>query len=110
MRAHSVDAKRRSDLRGVELGEASARSRSEVVQAAAGANARSDRLDGGRDALEVRRDRLDRAPILGVHELDHVLRAHRVEPVGLRVDVLAHGRITSAAATAHTRAAPLVAM
>src|SRR5439155_1337819 len=73
-------------------------------------NPRSDWIDGSCYAVGVRRHRLDRAPVLGVHQLDHFLRAHRVQPVGVRVDVLAHGRITSAAAIAHTRAAPLVAM
>ena len=51
-----------------------------------------------------------RAAVLGVHHLEEFEGGQVVQLVGARVQALAQGRITSAAAMAQTRAEPCVAM
>jgi len=80
------------------------------MQPAAGAQALRNRVNRGSYLPQLRIDRLERARILGVHQLDELERRQRIELVSSRVDVFAHGLITSAAASPHTRAAPLVVM
>ena len=81
------------------------------MEPAAGPQAVGDGLDGAGDVREVWGDRLHRVRVLVVHEADEVEGLEGVELVGARVDFLAHlAVIRSAAASAHTRAEPWVAM
>ncbi len=50
------------------------------------------------------------AKLLQVHQLDELERRQGFELIGTWMNAFAHGLMTSAAASPHTRAAPLVAM
>ena len=103
------DAERGRALGGVEPCDQPARTGAEIVQTPAGSEALGDFPDGVCHLVEAWCDRADGFDILGVHEPHEVARAQVVELVSERVEVLAHGRSSSAAASAQTRAEPCVA-
>src|SRR5437867_2658268 len=105
------DAERGRALGRVHGRDQPAGAGAEVVEPAARAQAVGDGLDGAGDVWEVWGDRIHRVRVLVVHEADEVEGPEGVELVGARVDFLAHlAVIRSAAASAHTRAEPWVAM
>jgi hypothetical protein len=104
------DAKRRWTLRRVEHGDSSACPCAEVVHPAARAKAARNAIDGTGNIAEPGIYRLERASVFRMHQLDELECRQRVDLVGSWMDAFAHGLMTSAAASAHTRAAPLVVM
>ena len=100
------DAERGWAFGGIEPCHQPAGSGAEGVEPAPSPQARRDLLDGARHLAELGPDRLDRREVLGVHQLDEIERGEVVELVGPGMQVLAHGRRTSAAAAAQTRAEP----
>src|SRR5207237_949519 len=87
-----------------------ARPRAKAGRARAVQDATGDLIDGSGDARDLRTHCRDGVAVLVVHQLEQLHLAHAVETRGVTVHLLAQGLITSAAAMAQTRAAPLVAM
>ena len=98
----------------VEAGDQAACACAEVMQPPARPQALRDRLDGASHLVDLRPNRAHRRDVLRVHDGDELKRSELVELIGARVRALAQGAVipvmTSAAASAHTRADPLVAM
>ena len=94
----------------IEPGDVAARPGPKVMEAAALAKPPHYRLGRTSDVGQVRADRGHRTAVLGVHHLEEFEGGQIVQLVGARVQALAQGRITSAAAMAQTRAEPCVAM
>ena len=108
MGLHEVgrDAEGGGAFGGIEPGDEPARSGPEVMEPAPGAQALGDLIHGVRHLAQLRTDGFHRRQVFGVHQRDEIERRHGIELVRAGMQVLAHGRRTSAAAWAQTRAEP----